>query len=152
MLDDSNGAPEEDDRGVMFGVHRVLVAEDDPELRRLVVSRLLDDGHEVYEASGGDEVVRLVERTQNPSGRSFAVDLVIMDHRMPGMTGMEVLERLRAHHLAVPIILMTAFPDAWVTRQAHQLKAKLLPKPFSLRGLSDSAMSLLLGGRRRGRE
>jgi DNA-binding response OmpR family regulator len=152
MLQDTEAGPPEiaDTTG---GRSRVLVAEDDDALRELVVGRLEDDGHEVFEARSGHEVLGLVRRIALDSFPTDDLDLVILDHRMPGLSGVEVLHELRARHSETPIILMTAFPDPWVDKLTQRLGAALLPKPFSLRALSESASTLLQGsgGRRRAR-
>ena len=122
---------------------RVLVAEDDPAFRRLVVSRLLDDGCEVYEVASGVELLRLwSEPSWAPSG---AVDLVVIDHRMPGTTGLQVIRHLRARHFTAPCILMSAFPGPELWDEAEKVGATLISKPFALGVLSGIAALALLG-------
>jgi two-component system cell cycle sensor histidine kinase/response regulator CckA len=128
---------------------RVFVAEDDAAMRNLVVSTLLNDGHEVYEAASGEELLRLmgaiaVGRRAEAVNPPCGVDLVVLDHRMPVIKGLSVARRLRRARWSVPLILMTAFPSDELVHEAHQLNVHVLAKPFSLRDLSESALSLLL--------
>jgi FixJ family two-component response regulator len=59
-------------------------------------------------------------------------DCVVLDVNMPGLTGLEVVRRLRAAHLAVPVVLITASDDADMLRHALEAgAATLLRKPFS---------------------
>jgi DNA-binding response OmpR family regulator len=127
---------------------RVFVAEDDAALRNMVVSALLNDGHEVYEAASGDALLRLMGAITSEHDTAVhppcGVDLVVLDQRMPGIEGMSVARRLRRAHWSVPLILMTAFPSDELVTKAHRLNVHVLAKPFSLRDLSESALSLLL--------
>ena len=78
---------------------RVLVVDDDPTVREVVVSYLRAAGHEVLEAADGESVTNLV-REQPP-------DLVVLDLMLPGIDGLEVCRRLRATS-DVPVIMLTA--------------------------------------------
>ena len=114
---------------------RVVVAEDDVEMRALVVSTLRRRGYEVVEARDGKElidVVTLFFAARQPRG----LDAVVSDIRMRGATGLSALEAIRAVDPALPVILMTAFPSEYVTSEAARLGARaLLEKPFDLQRL-----------------
>ena len=111
---------------------RVLVAEDDPEMRRLVVEALRKDGHDVTEAAdGGRLLVRLAEVFDRDPFMA-AVDVIVSDVRMPVCSGLELVERLFEARWRVPCILMTAFGDDDVRRRAGAIGALLLDKPLSL--------------------
>jgi DNA-binding response OmpR family regulator len=123
---------------------RVFVAEDDAALRSLVVWALLDDGHEVYEAASGDELLRLIGATSQEVGPAYGVDLVVLDHQIPNIEGLTIARKLRRAHWMVPLILMTSFPSDALIAEARELRIHLLAKPFSLRNLTQAALSLLL--------
>jgi CheY-like chemotaxis protein len=121
---------------------RVLVAEDDPEMRRLVVEALRKDGHEVTEAAdGGQLVVQIAEEFHRDPSLSL-VDVIVSDLRMPVCSGLELLERLVDEHWRVPMILMTAFGDEVTRRRAERIGAVLFDKPLSLDALRDAVNRL----------
>lgn len=84
------------------GTHPVLVVDDDPSIRMLLSITLTDAGLRVEEASTGEEALDLVRR------RPYSV--VLLDNRMPGMSGMSVLTRLRADEATrtLPVLIVTA--------------------------------------------
>ncbi|MEV8294417.1 MULTISPECIES: response regulator transcription factor [Streptomyces] len=81
---------------------RVLIIEDDRAVRDGVRLALRRQGHEVAAAATGEEGLELL--------RSFRPDAVVLDLMLPGMTGLEVCRRIRAHD-QVPIIMATARGD-----------------------------------------
>jgi DNA-binding response OmpR family regulator len=111
---------------------RILVAEDDAELRDLVATKLRMDGHEVIEvADGGRLLVRLA--SAYIAGRSYdAFDLIVSDVRMPVCSGLQIVEGLRRAHWPTPVILMTAFGDDATRARAERLGALLFDKPFDV--------------------
>lgn len=110
----------------------VLVAEDDEDMRRLVVNSLCDEGFRVVSASSGWKLLeQIASRIRARDGRPL--DLIITDVRMPGVTGLEILAGLRENDWATPVILMTAFGDAELHAEAQRLGAvAVLEKPFEL--------------------
>jgi CheY-like chemotaxis protein len=116
-------------------VCRVLVAEDDREMRRLVVEALRKDGHEVTEATdGGRLLVRLAEVFDHDPSLT-EIDLIVSDIRMPVCNGLDLIERMFEARWRVPCILMTAFGDDEIRRRAEAVGALLLDKPLSLEEL-----------------
>jgi DNA-binding response OmpR family regulator len=124
---------------------RVLVADDDIEMRRLVAESLRKDGYEVVEESdGGRLLVRIAaiytfERTIDP------FDLIVSDIRMPVCSGLDILKGLRDAHWRTPVILMTAFGDDETRQRADTLGALLFDKPFQMGALRAVVRSLLPG-------
>jgi DNA-binding response OmpR family regulator len=122
---------------------RVLVAEDDADMRRLVVEALRRDGYDVTAVSdGGRLLVTIAHELVDKNGAELA-DLVVSDVRMPVCSGMQILEQLRAARWRVPVILMTAFGDAATREHARTLGALLFDKPFDLDDLRTAVASLL---------
>ncbi|HKP54181.1 MAG TPA: sigma-54 dependent transcriptional regulator [Chloroflexia bacterium] len=104
---------------------RILVADDDTDIRILLKTFLEDEGYTVSEAASGQEALDGV--------RSGAYDLVLLDMRLPGMTGMDVLKQLREKQGNVPVILMTAYGSPNIAIQASSLGAySFITKPFEL--------------------
>ena len=124
------------------GMARVLVAEDDLEMRRLVVEALRKDGHDVTEATdGGWLFVRVAEAFHHD--RLFSeIDCIVSDVRMPTCGGLDLLERLADVSRSVPVILMTAFGDDEVRARAETLGALLIEKPLSLEALREAVWRL----------
>ncbi len=121
---------------------RVLVAEDDAEMRRLVVEALRKDGHQVTEAADGAWLfVELAEAFRHDQGFS-EIDCIVSDVRMPACGGLDLLERLVDVSRSVPVILMTAFGDEEVRARAEKLGALLMEKPLSLGALRDAVWRL----------
>lgn len=125
---------------------RILVAEDDAEMRRLVVETLRKDGYDVAEAPDGGRLLVTLAREYGKPGTEASTDLVVSDIRMPVCTGMQILEQLRAARWRVPVILMTAFGDAATRERATSLGAVLFDKPFDLDDLRTAVAVLLQRG------
>jgi len=111
---------------------RILIAEDDPEMRRLLTWRLGNAGFETVECVDGWQ---LLDHLGNPvlSGEPDDYDLIVSDIRMPGVTGLEVLEGIHEAEWFVPMILITAFGNKEVHRRARELGAAgMFDKPFDI--------------------
>jgi DNA-binding response OmpR family regulator len=108
---------------------RVLLAEDDRELRGLLALTLREDGYEVKEAADGAELLEALSE----AGEGATFDLVITDIRMPRHTGIDVLSRLRWTDGELPVILITAFGEERTHQLAERLgAAAVFDKPFDL--------------------
>lgn len=125
------------------GAH-VLVAEDDHELRRIVCEYLTRQGWTVHEAASGSAVLDTFESTYRDAFPAARIDLLVTDVSMPGLSGIEVLRRLRAARWGTPVILVSAFPDRQLVDEAARRGVPLLEKPFSLVDLSHTATGLML--------
>ncbi len=102
---------------------KVLVADDDDEFRSVVADILELEGWQVLTAKNGEEAVAKVEHE--------APDVMLLDQRMPRMTGAEVVEELRRRKVWVPIVLITAAGSA--ERIAANLNlSHFLQKPCAL--------------------
>jgi signal transduction histidine kinase len=87
----------------------VLLVDDEP-LNLKVLRGFLDDAWRVYEASSGHDALRIAAEVP--------LDVVVTDQRMPGMTGIELLERLRRHRPDVAGIVLTGYVDAQALESA----------------------------------
>jgi DNA-binding response OmpR family regulator len=122
---------------------RVLLADDDAEMRALLAYALRSDGYEVLEAAdGGRLLVAITDAYEDGTGRD-AFDLVISDVRMPIASGLAVLESLRKASWRTPVILMTAFGDELTRKRAESLGAVLFDKPFDVDDLRTIALNLV---------
>jgi DNA-binding response OmpR family regulator len=103
--------------------HRVLLVEDDPDLRECLRLFLEDSGLRVVEAESGNQAFDAL--------KSEPVDLVLSDVRMPDGDGMQLLQRIRAEvDNPPPTILMTGFADLERPRALAAGARDLIRKPF----------------------
>ena len=114
---------------------RILLVEDDGELRGWMAEALRGAHFEVLEASDGRfGLEALYQGLAAPSPSSF--DIVIADYRMPRLTGLSLLGRLRSEGMEIPFILMTAFRTAAIQDEAALLGAcAVLQKPVDFDAL-----------------
>ncbi len=121
---------------------RVVVAEDDDEMRRLVVEALLKDGYEVEEARDGGRLLVRAAAYYTRRAKVADVDLIVSDVRMPICSGLQILQGLREANWHIPVILMTAFGDDATRARAEGLGAILFDKPFDMDDLRTAVRSL----------
>ena len=115
----------------------ILIADDEPHMRRLLEIMLHKMGHTVFAACDGQEALELA--LKNP------VDLVITDMRMPRMDGITLLSRLREEGLDVPVIVITAHGTVESAVDAMKRGASdYLLRPFDLDAL-ELAIERVLG-------
>jgi len=83
---------------------RILIVDDDEDLRIRSVNELSKEGYITYSVSSGQEALKFVD--EQPK-----IDLIILDIKMPPMDGIEVLEELRRKNITIPVILYSGHPD-----------------------------------------
>jgi DNA-binding response OmpR family regulator len=116
---------------------RIILAEDDHEMRDMLAMSLRKDGYDVTLAKDGSELLARLAFQE--------FDVVVSDIRMPGCNGMSVLEGLRDARWTMPIILMTAFGDAETRARVESNDAVLFDKPFDVDDLRTAIMNLVHG-------
>ena len=115
---------------------KVLIVEDDAELREALVTTLEVARYRVVEAASGEEALEKLAR--------MPADLVISDVQMPGMDGIELLGQVQRHHPGVPVLLMTAYGRIEQAVSAMQAGAvDYLAKPFEPRALTEIVSRVL---------
>ena len=128
----------------MAGARRILIADDEPDLRRMLTAYLKAEGFEPSVAADGTQALERV--------RAEAPDLVVLDVGMPGIDGFEVLQRIRADS-DVPVIMLTARSEEVDRVVGLTVGADdYVTKPFSPRELAARIKAVLRRGRRPGEE
>jgi DNA-binding response OmpR family regulator len=116
-------------------IPRVLLAEDEAEMRVLLAEALRLAGCDVFECHNGLELMQCLTGFEG-SQKLLDYDLVISDIRMPYTTAMDVLRGMREYTGYPPIVLVTGFGDDETSDVARQLgAAAVLAKPFDLADL-----------------
>ncbi|MDB5687188.1 MAG: Signal transduction histidine kinase, partial [Rhizorhabdus sp.] len=109
------------------GVHgRILLVDDDMQVRRGTAEMLEELGYQVDQAASGADALAMVEA-------GLAMDCVVTDYLMPGMSGASLITALRAYRPAQPIVLITGYaaPDLELAEPVHRLA-----KPFRQKHLA----------------
>ena len=101
---------------------RVWLVEDDEALRELIALVLRKSGLDVVELETGRHLVDAAQHRELP-------DLVVTDHHMPMLHGLDALEKLRDEGLSIPAVLVTAFADLPLRTRAERLGARVIEKP-----------------------
>jgi DNA-binding NtrC family response regulator len=107
-------------------VANVIVADDETLLRWALVQRLVRDGHTVTEAVDGAAALHALATVLPPT-------VIVLDLKLPDMTGLTVLEEIRRSRPDVAVVMMTAYWASEALEQARRLGVRdLLAKPLDL--------------------
>ena len=120
----------------MKTARRILIVDDEPNVRLVFRTALESTGHELAAVEDGAKALEWL--------KSNNVDLILLDLQMPGMGGMEVLERLRGSGNGVPVIIVTAhgsIPDAVAAIKLGAID--FLAKPLTPDALRKAAIDVL---------
>jgi CheY-like chemotaxis protein len=99
---------------------RILLVDDTADIRVMLRLQLQMGGVDFEEASSGEEALALCD------GKPF--DLIVLDHRMPGLTGIDVARQLRTDHCPSPIIMYSAYVDQALEAEADTLDIPVIDK------------------------
>lgn len=119
----------------------ILVVDDDPDWRAILRESLERAGFRVVEESRGDRALRAVERRRP--------DVVVLDHHMPGIDGLEVTAFLHERWPTLPVVLTSSFGDPRTVERARGLGARYLDKPSQIAALVREVVKLSEGKARR---
>ncbi|MDR3459343.1 MAG: response regulator [Verrucomicrobiae bacterium] len=119
---------------------RILLAEDDPGIRRACGRALARAGYTVRVAADGQEAWEALEME--------TFDLLVTDNRMPRLSGQELVLKVRQHSLELPVIVAASDLEFFVNPDNEWLQiAQLLQKPFGLQQLRAAVKRCLPVGR-----
>ena len=121
--------------GAETGNGRVLVTDDEPDVRKLVRMVLTKAGYDVVEAEDGAKAIQMLNTGEN----RLMLDVIICDIRMPKVNGMEAIAYFRKEYPRVPLIVLTGFPDTdMATSLLRQGVTDYLVKPVEAEKLRAS--------------
>ncbi|GIP18842.1 sporulation initiation phosphotransferase F [Paenibacillus montaniterrae] len=104
---------------------RVLIVDDQNGIRLLLMEVFNSEGYQTYQASNGRMALEIV-RNERP-------DLVLLDMKIPGMDGLEILKHIKLFDPTITVIMMTAYGELDMINQATELGAvKHFTKPFDI--------------------
>ncbi|HEY9059568.1 MAG TPA: sigma-54 dependent transcriptional regulator [Pseudobacteroides sp.] len=115
---------------------KILIADDEKNMRWILGKALKDEGFSIVEAADGQEAVELFIDTEP--------DMLVLDYRMPDMDGMEVLKRIKTINQNVPVIMITAHGSTDAAVEAMKLGAiDYISKPFDMEELKITIKKVL---------
>ncbi|MBN4016365.1 response regulator [Rhodospirillaceae bacterium AH-315-P19] len=115
----------------------ILLAEDDQSMREFLARSLRRAGHIVEDVGDGDAVLRLIKDEAD-------FDLLLADIVMPGVDGIELVQRVSGKYPKIKIMLITGFAAVSVrAKETLGTKTKVLSKPFHLKDLIQEVETVL---------
>ena len=118
----------------------VVVAEDDDELRELLVDALTDEHRKLVEVEDGSELLDYLEFVERLGVQGYLPDLILTDMRMPGADVLEVVTWARSRGVSCPFVILTGFADEQLRAAAARLGGTvILNKPQSLEAIQTAA-------------
>ena len=123
----------------LAGSETILLIEDDPGVRSITGSALEGYGYRVLVAANGDEAVRIAQRHD---GR---IDLIVTDVLMPGLTGPQTVERLRATQGSLAALFISGYTADTIPQNVVGEDVAFLQKPFTPSALAAKVRSMLDG-------
>ncbi|MDI6907503.1 MAG: response regulator [Thermoanaerobacterales bacterium] len=116
----------------------LLVVDDQPSIRQLLYEALSGEGYRVEVAANGREAVAKVQR-ERP-------ELILLDLKMPGLSGLETLQEIQKYTPGVPVILVTAYGELSDPGGAERMGVRsLILKPFDLNDVRNTVRGILDG-------
>ena len=104
---------------------KLLIVDDQYGIRLLLQEIFKKEGYEVFQAANGFQAIDIVVKD--------CPDLVILDMKIPGMDGVEILKRIKEINKDIKVILMTAYGELDIIEEAKKLGAlQYFPKPFDI--------------------
>jgi len=117
---------------------KLLIVDDQSGIRVLLMEVFNGDGYDTYQAANGVQALEMVQRVKP--------DLVLLDMKIPGMDGLEILQRMKKMNPEIKVIMMTAYGELDMLNEATELGVlKHFAKPFDIDELRAAVNSVLRG-------
>lgn len=105
--------------------HKILIVDDQFGIRILLNEVLQKEGYTTFQAANGPQALEIA--------KEHALDLVLLDMKIPGMDGIEILRRIKEYDKSISVIIMTAYGELDMIQQAKDLGALThFFKPFDI--------------------
>jgi CheY-like chemotaxis protein len=120
--------------------HKVLVVDDEPEVRKLVAAMLTRNGYRVLSADSGENALRLFSNNAD-------TDLLLTDVVAPGMSGPMIADQIAGLKPDIKVLFMSGYDSTQVVQRYVVEKGySLLVKPFTMEQLESKVRAVLAGG------
>lgn len=117
-------------------MNKILIVDDQPGIRVLLQEVLKKEGYDIQTAGSGVEAVSLLEAEH--------FDALLTDMKLPGMSGVDILQRVQAKAEQMVIMMMTAYGEMELIEQAKSLGAKhFFTKPFNIIEVRETINNLM---------
>lgn len=104
---------------------KLLIVDDQNGIRILLMEVFSSEGYETYQASNGKLALEIV--------RNVSPDLVLLDMKIPGMDGLDILKHIKSIDASIKVIMMTAYEELDMIKEATDLGAIMhFTKPFDI--------------------
>lgn len=113
---------------------KILVADDDPIIKKLLCQVLSEDGHEVSLAPNGAQAA---EKVLNEN-----FGLIFLDVHMPVMNGLEALRAIRNTSPQLPVVMMDSYPDQLAKQAENEGALTCIHKPFDLQEIREIVLKI----------
>ena len=99
------------EEAMSHGTETILVVDDEPSIRHMIIDTLKPLGYEMHDAASGAEALAICERLQG------SIDLILTDVIMPRMSGRELAEELAGRNFTIPVLFMSGYTDNVIVHQ-----------------------------------
>mgnify|MGYP001214516284 FL=1 len=115
---------------------QILIVDDQYGIRILLKEVFQKEGYKTFQAANGNQALDIV--------RNEKIDLVLLDMKIPGMDGIEILKRMREINKDISVFIMTAYGELDMIQEAKQLGAlQHFTKPFDINELRAEVKKLI---------
>lgn len=115
---------------------KILVVDDQLGIRILLNEILQKEGYQTFQAANGLQALAILEK--------HAPDLVLLDMKIPGMDGLEILKRMKEKEPDIRVIIMTAYGELEMIQASNELGALAhFPKPFDIKEIRQAVKKYL---------
>jgi two-component system response regulator (stage 0 sporulation protein F) len=125
--------------GGLWMSKKVLIVDDQNGIRILLMEVFSNEGYQTFQASNGKLALEIV--------KAHTPDLVLLDMKIPGMDGLDILKHIKSMNPEIKVIMMTAYGELDMIKEATELGALMhFTKPFDIDELRMAVNAQLRGG------